>query len=113
MARFYSNENISFPLVDALRSLGHDVLTSYDAGNANLAVPDAEVLAFAAAEGRILLSYNRLHFVRLHKHRTLDHAGIVICSFDPDYAGQAQRIHDAVASLSDSANQLLRVNRLG
>lgn len=30
-----------------------------DAGNANAAVPDAEVLAFAAAEKRILLSHNR------------------------------------------------------
>jgi len=31
-----------------LRRLGHDVLTSLDAGKANSAVPDAEVLAFAA-----------------------------------------------------------------
>jgi hypothetical protein len=35
------------------RRLGHDVLTSLDAGRANFAVPDLEVLGFAAAEGRI------------------------------------------------------------
>ncbi|HXP85200.1 MAG TPA: DUF5615 family PIN-like protein [Bryobacteraceae bacterium] len=53
MARFYSNENIPLPAVSELRRLGHDVLTSMDAGNANASVPDSEVLAFAAREGRI------------------------------------------------------------
>ena len=58
MARFYSNENIALQLVMELRRLGHDVLTSLDAGNANSAVPDSEVLAFATADGRTLLSHN-------------------------------------------------------
>lgn len=49
MARFYSNENIAVPVVTELRRLGHDVLTSLDAGNANSAVPDADVLVFATA----------------------------------------------------------------
>ena len=39
MARFYSNENIALQVVMELRRLGHDVLTSKDAGNANSAVP--------------------------------------------------------------------------
>lgn len=47
MARFYSNENIALQVVTELRGLGHDVLTSLDAGKANAAVPDAEVLALA------------------------------------------------------------------
>jgi hypothetical protein len=34
--------------VTELRRLGHNVVTSLDAGKANSAVPDAEVLAFAA-----------------------------------------------------------------
>jgi predicted nuclease of predicted toxin-antitoxin system len=80
MARFYSNENIAAQVVAELRRLGHDVLTSFDAGKTNAAVPDAEVLAFAAAEGRILLTNNRCHFLRLHQHRTAAHAGI---SFAP------------------------------
>jgi len=50
MARFYSNENIPLPVVDELRKLDHDVLTSHDAGNANRSVPDEEVLAFAASQ---------------------------------------------------------------
>jgi hypothetical protein len=35
MARLYTNENIPMPVVAELRRLGHDVLTSLDAGNAN------------------------------------------------------------------------------
>ena len=49
MARFYSNENIAAQVVLELRRLGHDVLTTLEAGNANAAVPDDEVLAFAQA----------------------------------------------------------------
>jgi hypothetical protein len=111
MARFYSNENIPMQVVTELRRLGHDVLTSMDAGKANSGVPDVEVLAFAAAEGRILLTHNRRHFLRLHQHRTTDHAGIVICSVDPDFSGQAQRIDNAVAFESDTTSMLVRVNR--
>jgi Domain of unknown function (DUF5615) len=60
-ARFYSNENIPLQVVLRLRELGHDVLTSFEAGNANIAMPDEEVLAFASAEGRMLISHNRKH----------------------------------------------------
>lgn len=68
MARFYSNENFPLRCVQELRQLGHDVLTSLEAGKANLAVPDEEVLTFAATEGRAVLTLNRKHFVRLHRH---------------------------------------------
>lgn len=112
MARLYSNENIALQVVMELQRLGHDVLTSLDAGKANSAVPDSDVLAFAAAENRILLSHNRRHFLRLHRHRVEDHAGMILCTFDLDFRGQAQRIDRALAGTSDMKNQLLRVNRL-
>ena len=111
MARFYSNENMALQVVTELRRLGHDVLTSLDAGKANAAEPDAEVLAVAVAESRIVLSHNRRHFLNLHRPRTTDHWGIVLCTFDPDFSGQAQRIHAAVAGVSEMRNQLIRVNR--
>jgi hypothetical protein len=101
VARFYSNENIALQVVMELRRLGHDVLTSMDAGNANSAVPDSEVLAFATAEDRVLLSHNRRHFLQLHRRRTRGHAGIVLCTFDPDFSRQAQRIHNAVSSVPE------------
>ena len=111
MARFYSNENFPLQVVRELRRLGHDVLTSLDAGNANAAVPDEDVLAFATVENRILLSLNRRHFMRLHQHRTTNHAGLVVCTYDPDFVRQAHRIHGALAALVDATDQLIRVNR--
>jgi Domain of unknown function (DUF5615) len=111
VARFYSNENIAAQVVSELRRLGHDVLTTLEAGNANAAVPDAEVLAFAVARERILITNNRRHFLRLHQNRTENHAGIVLCTFDLDFAGQARRIHEAVSSTPQMPNQLIRVNR--
>jgi hypothetical protein len=113
VARFYTNENIPLQVVTEIRRLGHDVLTSLDAGRANASVPDLEVLAFAAAESRILVSHNRRHFLRMHRQRTVDHAGIVICTFDPDFIRQAQRIHEAVTMAPEILNQLIRVNRPG
>jgi predicted nuclease of predicted toxin-antitoxin system len=113
VARFYSNENIAMQVVVELRRLGHDVVTSVDAGKANSAVPDLEVLAFAAAHGRILLSHNRRDFLHLHRTRAIDHAGIVLCTFDANFIAQAQRIDRAVAVESEMKNQLIRVNRPG
>ena len=48
MALLYSNENIPRPVVDALRLLGHDVMTVLEAGQANRRVPDEVVLEFAS-----------------------------------------------------------------
>ena len=93
-----------------LRRLGHDVVTMQDAGHAGQAVPDEQVLAFAAADDRAVLTLNRKHFVRLHGERS-DHAGIVACTFDPDFAGQARRIDGSIATVSSLKGRLLRVNR--
>jgi hypothetical protein len=73
-----------------------------DAGNANASVPDFEVLAFTAHEGRILPSHNRRHFLRLHLSRTEDHAGIVACTVDQRFSELAKRIHGAVAAVGDT-----------
>jgi hypothetical protein len=35
MARFYSNENFPLLAVVKLRELGHEVVTAWEAGNAN------------------------------------------------------------------------------
>jgi hypothetical protein len=39
MAQFYTNENMPVQVVTELRRLGHDVITSLDAGKANSTVP--------------------------------------------------------------------------
>lgn len=110
MARLYANENFPLPVVEQLRSLGHDVLTIQEAGQSGQALPDPAVLAFAHAEGRILLTLNRRHFVRLHLEGA-EHSGIMACSFDPDFSGQAQRVHQVIEQESELAGELVRVNR--
>jgi hypothetical protein len=110
LARFYANENFPLQTVRELRRLGHDVLTTLDAGRAGTAEPDAAVLAFAVAGGRTLLTLNRRHFIRLHENAP-DHAGIIVCSYDPDYAAQAGRIDEAAKALGELKGQLIRVNR--
>ena len=111
MARFYSNENFPLPAVEELRKLDHDVVTSLETGNANRSTPDEEVLAFAVSQQRILLTLNRKHFIRIHNQGSLGHCGIVVCIFDRDFAGHAQRIHQCVLAASNSGGWLLRINR--
>ncbi|WP_437807493.1 DUF5615 family PIN-like protein [Sorangium sp. So ce1078] len=110
MASFYANENFPRQVVEALRALGHDVLTTQEAGNAGQAIPDEMVLEFATRSDRVVLTLNRRDFIRLHR-RSAEHAGIVVCTEDPDTEGQAARVHEAVASLPSLAGQLVRVNR--
>lgn len=38
MASCYANENFPLPVVEALRQLGHDLLTTYESGKASQAV---------------------------------------------------------------------------
>jgi hypothetical protein len=95
-------------VVTELRALGHDVLTSFEAGNANKAIPEHEVLAFAMSDQRILVSLNKRHFLQIHHQRTQKHPGMVLCTFDKDSARQAKRIHAAISAASDMTDQLVR-----
>src|SRR3954451_10969441 len=109
MARLYTNENFPFQVAEELRRLGHDVLTVQEAGNAGRAIPDAAVLAFSTHDRRALVTLNRRHFIRLHEEQP-DHGGIIVCTFDPDFASQARRIHDSLEGQEPLAGKLLRVN---
>ena len=110
MTRLYANENFPLPVVLELRRLGHDTLTIHETGRAGQSVSDEAVLAFACAEGRAVLTLNRKHFIHLHATQP-DHAGIIVCTFDPDFVGQAGRIHAAIEALAQLSGQLIRVNR--
>jgi len=111
MARLYANENFPKQIVDELLShYGRDVLTTLGAGNANRSITDEEVLAFASSERRILLTHNRRHFLALHR-KSPNHTGIIVCTFDPDFSGQARRIHEALSGQSEMQGKIIRVNR--
>jgi len=111
MARFYSNENFPFGVVEELRQLGHDVLTSLEAGKANQSIPDEDVLAYATAEKRVLLTLNRRDFIALDRVSGGQHSGIIVCTQDADYPGRAKRIDGEIARAGEMAGKLFRVNR--
>jgi predicted nuclease of predicted toxin-antitoxin system len=110
MARFYTNENFRKRVVEALRLLGHDDLTSFDAGNANQGISDEDVVRYASQNDRIVLTFNRLDFTRIHKQNK-NHSGIIVCTDDKDNNALAQRINEVVSSNKSIDNQLFRVNR--
>ncbi len=113
MALLYADENFDHPIVAQLRSLGHDVVTAQQAGQAHQGIADPLVLAFAVTQGRAVLTFNRRHFVRLHRQTILSgsHAGIIVCTKDDDVQALALRIHQAIVALPSLANQLVRIHK--
>ena len=108
----YADENVPLAVIEELQRLEHDVLTAYEDGRANQAVPDDNVLLRATELGRAVLTLNRQDFKRLHGAHP-QHAGIVSCTYDPDFAGQAARIDQALQNKADITGQLMRINRPG
>jgi hypothetical protein len=86
------------------------VITIQETGKAEQRTPDEDVLQLATADDRAVLTLNRKHFIRLHHHQP-NHAGIVVCTVDPDFPGQADRIYAALGAAGDLRDQLIRVNR--
>lgn len=107
---FYADENFPLRVIEELRRLGHDVLTAFEDGRANQSVTDEHVLVRATETHRVLLTLNRLHFKRLHRQMP-NHAGIVICTEDPDRRGQAKRISASIIQAQDLKGRLIRVYR--
>jgi predicted nuclease of predicted toxin-antitoxin system len=71
--RYYTDEHISKAVIRGLRQRGINVLTTPDAGNAGL--DDEEHLAFASAEGRVVVTQDD-DFLKLAAAGE-SHAGIV------------------------------------
>ena len=110
MARLYSDEQYPVAVVKILRTLGHDVLTVQEAGNAGLKIPDDLVLAFATSNKRAVLTLNRQDFIRLHRLQP-NHSGIITCTNDRNWERLASRIDDAIAAEETLTGKLIRVVR--
>ncbi len=110
VARLFADENFPLPVAEELRRLGHDVVTIQESGRAGVGTSDEDVLNIATAAQRAVLTYNRKHFVKLHQNAPA-HAGIVVCTVDVDFVGQADRIHSEIQSFADLKGRLVRVNR--
>ena len=106
----YADENFPLRVVEELRRLGIDVLTAYEDGRANQSLSDQAILARAIELGRAIVTLNRQDFKRLHVQSSA-HAGIIICTEDPDRLGQAQRIVDSIATSEELRGRLIRVYR--
>ncbi len=111
MAGLYADEQFPRVVVELLRALGHDVLTVQEASNANLGIPDEDVLAFAVTKERAVLTLNRIDFIRLHASQP-NHAGIIVCKDDrQDRQRMATRISEAISNVETLRGMLVRVNR--
>ena len=80
----YLDECIDRPVVEALRRRGFDILTAVESGLGE--EPDDVQVAHAARVGRVLVTYNRWDFRRLHAAYQLSgrsHGGIVILPQSP------------------------------
>ncbi|MDB9515487.1 DUF5615 family PIN-like protein [Roseofilum reptotaenium CS-1145] len=108
MARLYADEQFPRQVSERLRMMEHNVLTVQDAGNANLGIPDDQVLDFAIRNNRAVLTLNRQDFIQLHRANP-SHCGIIVCTNDMDRFRMAIRINDAIAPAEDLSSQLIRV----
>jgi len=90
--------------------LGHDVLTVQEAAQDNRSIPDADVLGFAHSQRRAVLTINRRDFVQLHL-QSPQHSGVILCTADRDFVGQAGRIHQELITHDSLMGQLIRINR--
>jgi predicted nuclease of predicted toxin-antitoxin system len=96
MPRLYADEQFPRKVSELLRTMGHDVLTVQEAGNANLGIPDEEVLAFAVSDNRAVITLNRQDFIRLHRANPV-HSGIIACTNDTHRERMAIRINEAMS----------------
>ena len=80
--RLYCDEDsMDQNLVSALRARGMDVTTALEENTVNRG--DEEHLDYATQQGRVLLSFNRGDFYRLHSHYLSHgkaHAGIILAN---------------------------------
>lgn len=110
MALLYSDEHFPAQVVAALRRLGHDVRTIQEDGQAGLKWPDSEILRRATELGRTVVTLNRRDFIGLHLQNP-NHAGIIACTQNLDFAQLAGRITAAIATEDTLAGRLIRVYR--
>lgn len=110
MVRLYADEQFPLLVSKLLRAMGHDVVTVQEAGNANLGIPDEEVLAFAIRDNRAVITLNRQDFIRLHRNSS-KHFGIIVCTNDSDRQQMATRIDKAISTEKSLAGKLIRIVR--
>jgi len=96
MIKLYADEKFRQPAVEELRKIGYDVLTAYEAGQ-------------ATQQKRVVITYNRQDFIKLH-NKLKEHAGIIVCTENHNDQQLAQRVHTQLMAHISLDNKLIRVN---
>ena len=81
LALYFDEDSMDGALITALRARGVDVITATEAGL--LGRTDREQLEYATAVGRVLYTFNRGNFYRLHSQylaEGLNHCGIIMAT---------------------------------
>jgi hypothetical protein len=114
---YLEEDSMRHSLVNALRSRGMDVTTALE--EKMLTRLDEEQLDYATQQGRVLFTFNRGDFVRLHTQylsQGKSHAGIIVANQQQYTVGEQMRriLHLAAAlSVEDMRNRLEFLNRWG
>lgn len=110
--RFFTDEDIYGPVAAKLRQRGHDAVSAPEAQR--LGEEDPLQLAWAASEGRVIVTFNVTDFARLH-HAWIasaqHHAGIIVSRQRP-IGDLLSRLAHLAASLS-AEEMLDRLEFLG
>jgi hypothetical protein len=110
--KLYCDNDFNLKVVPDLRADGCDVQTSPEAGNERAS--DAEQLEHATSHGRVIVTFNRKHFKRLHSEWQAAgkaHAGILISGqIDRDELLRRLRNFLQTRTAQETANQLERLH---
>lgn len=80
---FLLDEDVSYRVAVGLRTRDINAVSVHEIGRADLEIADEEQLVFAAAQGRVLVTYNRRDYQELDarwRERGKAHFGIIWCS---------------------------------
>src|SRR4249919_3075016 len=104
------DEMFTDDIAQQLRAKGYDVI-SVVAGPALVGLPDDQILAYATAEGRALVTANIKDFIPLDTHyRAADqsHAGLILVSTRtfPQNRGFPSAVATALATLLSGAGKI-------
>jgi hypothetical protein len=106
--RFYFDQHVQGAVAAGLRQRGLDVLTAQEAGRSDL--PDADQLAFAAAEERVMATFDS-DYLALHQSG-VQHAGIAWCPATKYRIGQLVQMPVLLHGVVDSESMRNHVEYL-
>jgi hypothetical protein len=95
VALCYVDEDVTEYIAPPLRTRGHDTRTTTEAGNKGF--KDPRQLAFAAREGRVLITANRFDFILLHE---------AWLRWSRDWEAEARAVHAGILIVPSGSGKL-------